>query len=265
LHRVGVFRSSVLVDVVNYAGLPLLAIYGFSMFAYPWIASDWNWTHVQATWDRWQSLNAGALAFLASLVAFNISRFNESRQRERDFVAARAFLPSTLSDLMGYCSRSASILSGLWDAHGDVAHSFKHPELPTDYREVFANCIRHADPAVGSSLSDILVRLQVHEARLHDALSQSFKDIDRTVDKHTLIAYMLRLGELYALIGHLFGFARDEEVFKEARLTWEDLRSAYSVLNFEFEDFYITDQMNLEAFTKRWLERSDGQRVSKPK
>lgn len=160
MHRAGIFKSSILVDVVNYAGLPLLAIYCFSMFVFPWITGGCSWEHVQAVWDRWQSLNAGALAFIASLVAFNISRFNESRQRERDFVAAKAFLPSTLSGLMEYFTRCASIYETLWASEAAAPVAFTPPDLPAGYREVFSNCIRHADPTVGSYLSDILVRLQ---------------------------------------------------------------------------------------------------------
>lgn len=37
-----------------------------------------------------------------AITEFNISRFNEGRQRERDFVAAKTFLPSTLRDALIY-------------------------------------------------------------------------------------------------------------------------------------------------------------------
>lgn len=256
LRRAGTFQSSTLVDFINYAGWPLLAIYGFSMFVYPWLAGNWNWGHVQEVWERWQTFNAAALAFVASLVAFNISRFNESRQRERDFVAAKAFLPSTLSGLMEYCAQSARILGVMWE-HDDASDkAFEHLDLPEDYRDVFSNCIRHADPAVGSYLSNILVRLQVQEARLRDAVRETIKGNDRVVDKHNLIAYLLRLGEIYALLGNLFAFARGEEVFHEKQLGWDDMRSAYSLLGIEVDDFFIDERMNLELFTKRWLERT---------
>lgn len=147
MHRAGIFRSSVLVDIVNYVGIPLLAIYLFSMFIYPWIDGGGSWTHVQAVWDGWQTLNAGALAFLASLIAFNIAKFNENVQREREFVAAKSFLPSTLSTLMEYCSQSARALQALWEANGQPqASPLNQPNLPAGYQEVFSNCIRHADP-----------------------------------------------------------------------------------------------------------------------
>ncbi len=257
MHRAGIFKSSVLVDVVNYAGWPLLLLYGFSMFAYPWIAGGGNWGHVQAVWDRWQTLNAGALAFVASLIAFNISRYNESRQRERDFTAAKAGLPSALSSLMEYCNRSAQVLNQLWEPRGVVPRNLEYPELSRDYREVMSNCIRHADPAIGAYLSSILVRLQVHEARLRDAIGETRNQ--RVVDRHTLIAYMLRLGELHVLLGNLFSFARGEGTFHQKKLTWDDFRGSYLSLDLEVDDLFIDENMNLAAFTKRWLARTAGQ------
>lgn len=226
------------------------------MFIYPWFNGNGTWKEVQLVWDRWQSLNTGALAFIASLIAFNISGFNESRQRERDFVAARAFLPSTLSSLMEYCSRCSTIFVTLWSRTRESRDPIELPELAPDYREVFANCIRHAQPDIGSYLASILVRLQVHEARLRDAVVKANTDLDRTVDRATLITYVMRLGELYALAGNLFGFARGEETFDVKTLTWEVMQTSYRVLDIEIEDLFVTEQMNLEAFTRRWLERA---------
>lgn len=256
MHRAGIFKSSVLVDLVNYAGVPFLVIYAISMFFYPLLA--WaNWEEVQLIWDRWQSLNAAALAFAASLIAFNISKFNEDRQRERDFIAAKAFLPSTLSGLMDYFLSSARIFGTFWESSG-TANSIlpHHPVLPPDYREVFSNCIRHADPAVGTYLSNILVRLQVHDARLRDMVSQADNGQAVDVDRHTLISYLYRLGELYAQIGQLFGFARGEEAFSARKLEWENFRNAYGIFDIDTDDIFIDEHMNLKEFTKRAIERS---------
>ena len=255
MQQPGTSKPSWLFTAANYAGWPLLAIYGLSMFAYPLHAGSWS--HVQDVWDRWQTLNAGALAFLASLLAFNIAKFSENRQREREFIAARAFLPSALSGIMEYCTESARVLERLWERPSAKGNVVAIPSLPQDYREVFSSCIRHADPNVGSYLSNILVRLQVHEARLRDAIGESMKSPTGGVDRHSLLAYLLRLGELYVLIGNVFGFARGEEAFRAKTVAWDDLRSAYSILDLEIDDFYIDDAMNLVAFTKRWIERTN--------
>ena len=259
LHRAGIFRSSVLVDLVNWLGIPFLAIYLFAMFIFPWFNVHSQWRHVQAVWDRWQTLNAGALAFLASLIAFNITKFNENAQREREFAAAKSFLPSTLSELMDYFSQSARVLGGLWEANGrSHATPLNHPDLPANCREVFSNCIRHSDPKVGSYLSNILVRLQIHDSRLRDATRQHQAEARGSVaDRHAILAYIYRLGELYALAGKLFSFARGEEDFDSTRLNWEDFRSAFAILDIELEDIVIDDKMNLQAFTERRLARND--------
>ena len=225
------------------------------MFIFPWLAGKGSWEYVQAVWDRWQSLNTGALAFLASLIAFNISRFNENRQREREFVAAKAFLPSTLSGLMEYFSQCANLYGTLWQSNGAASIPIQHPRLPADYREVFSNCVRHADAAVGSYLSNILVQLQVQEARLREVVANSIADPSHAVDRHTLIVYVFRLGELYALVGNLFGFARGEEPFEDRSLTWENFRNAYGILDLDVDEIFIDETMNLQAFTKRRLDR----------
>lgn len=255
MQRQRAIRTSWLFAAANYAGWPLLAIYGLCMFAYPWNTGSWR--HVQDVWDRWQTLNAGALAFLASLLAFNIAKFTENRQRERDFIAAQAFLPSTLSGIMEYCTQSARILEVMWEGSEANASVPQLPSLPQDYREVFSNCIRHADPDVGSYLSKILIRLQVHEARLRDAVGESARNTERVLDRHSLLVYLLRLGELYVLVGNLFGFARGEDIFSVKSFAWDDFRSAYSILDLEVDDFFIDDSMNLMAFTKRWIERTN--------
>lgn len=213
---------------------------------------------MQAVWDRWQTLNAGALAFLASLVAFNVTRYNDNLQRERNFVSAKAFLPSTLSSLMEYFSRCAGIYASLWETDGQASTPINHPNLPQDYKEVFSKCIQYADPDVGTYLSEILVQLQIHEARLRDVVVQSGAAPAHVVDQYTLLAYVYRLGELYALVGKLFAFARGEEKFEVKPLVWEDFRNAYGVLDLHIGDIHIDEKMNLRAFTERAIKRENG-------
>ena len=241
--------------LLNFVGLPLLAVYGISILVFPWFKYGANWADVQEVWDRWQTLNAGALAFLASVVAFNIARSNSEDQRERDFSAAKAFLPATLSGLMGYCAECARIYEALWEAEGQRRTPMPYVSPPEAHQEVFSNCIRHATPEVGAYLVRILVLLQVQDARLRDAVRHEPGGNQRVVDRYTLLAYVLKLGELYALLGGLFGFARSEESFRSQELTWSELQSAFRIMDLEIDDLYIDDKMNLEAFTIRWLER----------
>lgn len=250
-------RSKTLIDITNFSGIPLLIAYSFAMFIYPCLAGDWDWNYIQAVWDRWQTLNAGALAFLASLVAFNISRYTENSQREREFISARAFLPFTLSNLMEYCVQCAAIYDELWAADGQANCQLEYPGLTSDYRDVFSNCIRYANPEVGSHLSKILVKLQVHEARLRDVVSQSKEAPALVTDRINLFSYMYRLGELHALAGNLFHFARGEKPFEAQPLNWEDFQNSYGILNLELSDLLIDEKINLKSFTQRAIARGE--------
>lgn len=156
---------------------------------------------------------------------------------------------------MEYYSRSARIFTALWESNGATNAVLDHPDLPQDYREVFSNCIRHAEPTVGTYLSKILVILQVHDARLREIVNHSGGDQHRVVNRVTLISYLYRLGELQALANQLFDFARGEEDFNATNLSWEDFRNAYGNLHFVIDDIVFGDDMNLRAFTLRRLER----------
>lgn len=235
----------------------MLAVYVYCMFVHPWFGGAGRWAHVQDVWDRWQTLNAGALAFAASVIAINITRFNERRQRERDFVAARAFLPHTLSGLMEYYRASAAIYKTLWDNGGTAPNPLREPELPVELKEVFKDCIRFAEPAIGERLSSILVKLQVHGARLRDALIPVDGEMVRRLDRASLISYLYRLGQLHALTGQLFSFARGEAEFEDHKLGWDDLSNSFGILDIEVEDI-VAGELTLQKFSERQLAKAGG-------
>lgn len=249
----GAFLSS---KVVKIFGSILLAIYVYSMFVSPFLDSNSNWSYVKGVWERWQTLNAGALAFLASLIAFRIASLSEHRQREREFIAARTFLPEAFSSLMEYLRLSANIYVSLWNAHGRANAGFARPVLTNEYREVFRDCIRHANPTVGAYLANILVLLQVHDARMRQVLEQVGPGQEQAVTRHNVLTYLYRTGELYALLGKQFEFARGQDHFNESPLSWEEFRNAYGILRIHFEQIYIDPTSNLEAFTRRRIERT---------
>lgn len=256
MKHIGVLQPDRLVDILNWIGIPLALLYIGSMFVYPWFDKGWDWDLVQNVWDRWQSLNVGMLAFISSITAFNIARFNANKQRKRDFQATKAFLPAALSELMDYLELSAAILVQGWKANGRQPLSIEAPSLPDGYRDIFQQCIRYAEPDVGDYLSKILVRLQIHNSRIRDYV-ENYENAERVdPDRHNLLTYLYRLGELQALTGKLFGFARNEEEFNNDPLEWEDFRNAFGNLDIWVEDYRIDEAMNLEDFTKRAIARS---------
>lgn len=259
MRNLGIFQPEKLIGFLTFVGLPAAVFYFICMFVFPWVDGNFVWSHVQNVWDRWQSLNVAMLAFVSSITAFNISKFNAEKQREREFLASKAFLPAALSELVSYFKASAALLEAGWESEPGNRPAFLAPVLPQEFKEVFASCIRHAEPSVGDYLSLILVRLQVHDARLRGYIDQRGDNDQFNPDKYNLITYFYRLGELQALVGKLFEFARNNGDFDSTPLDWETFRNAYGNLDIEIDNIRIDDNMNLEAFTKRAISRHANQ------
>lgn len=253
MKHIGIVKADTMVSIMNWVGIPLFLVYALCMLGAPWLNGDWIF--VQKVWDRWQTLNVGVLAFISSVIAFNISKYNANKQRERQFVAAKAFLPHALSELTSYCKLGSILLREAWERLGDTEVqpspiAAELPELPESYKETFSRCISEADPDVADYLANILVKLQVHHSRLKE-LKDTFGQGGRMVwVRPNVMSYLFRLGELQALINRLFGFARGMEPFDGSSLLWEDYRNAYSNLDVE-----IADVDDLEGFTNRAISR----------
>jgi hypothetical protein len=252
-------RPDTLIGLLNFIGLPVAALYVICMFVWPWMSGYGNWEHVQNVWDRWQSLNVGMLAFISSITAFNISKYNAEKQREREFLAAKAFLPAAFSELTSYFRASAELFNAAWRASATYIPNLTAPEPPQEYKPVFGDCIRHAEPHVGDYLSRILVDLQIHDARMRSHVEQYRGNTLSTLDRRNLISLIYRLGELQALVNKIFDFARNMEPFDSSPLKWDDFRSAYLGLNIRVEQISINNEMNLEAFTQRAISRNSSQ------
>ncbi|HWV19374.1 MAG TPA: hypothetical protein VNZ68_12440 [Rhodocyclaceae bacterium] len=228
---------------------PFIALYAISMFVYPWFEGDW--THVQNVWERWQALNVGLLAFASSIIAFSIAQRENEKQRNRQFIAARAFLPQALSELCTYSSRCAELLQSHNPTEGRATSAkVPTPALPVDYREIFSQCIRYSDPIVADALAKILADLQVLHARL-DSLSNPGATMSITFREGNWKVYVYSLGNLRARINKLFDFARGKAGFDSSLLSWEELKNAYFNLDFHH------DLDELEDFSKRQLRRGD--------
>ncbi len=259
MRSLGFLKADKLVDLLNWVGVPTALLYLVSMFAAPWLLGDWDWIYVQNVWDRWQSLNVGMLAFISSLVAFNIAKFNAEKQREREFAASKAFLPAALSELITYFKESAVVFQLGWDAEPGIRPAFVVPTLPQGYKDVFTKCIQYAEPEVGDFLSRILMRMQIHDARLRSYIGEENGKHHFTPQRHNLITYFYRLAELQALVGKLFDFARGLEPFDASDLVWEDFHNAFGNLNVWADDIELENIGTLAAFTQRAISRNASQ------
>lgn len=256
MKRLGFFKSETLIGIVNTVGLPLAALFAICMIGWPWIAGRGSWGYVQDVWDRWQSLNVGLLAFISSVVAFNIARYNNDRQRAREFLAARASLPATLSSLTYYFKQSADFFSRAWQTANNASDSnLAVPELPHGFQSVFADCIRHAEPEIGEYLAKILARVQIHDSRIRSFAANTSIPGNVSSTKHMLIGYIFRLGELQAMVDNIFDFARNMGKFDNTPLDWSDFEKSYSVLDINPKDIVVHNYTNLEALTGHFIER----------
>lgn len=237
-----------------FIGIPYLA----SMLIFPLMQG--NWKHVHSVWYTWQSFNTGVLAFTASIFALNAVRYTEEKKRQRNFVAARAFLPQALSELTTYFEKSSKLMVEAWSRAKDNSDWCKTPlnsecpELPSSYRQVFKDCISEAYPEVADHFAYILVRLQIHHSRMK-SLVRDFSEDNNTVQiPYSLMTQVFALAELQALINQLFEFSRGMGSFDNKPLSEDDFYTCYRLWSIE-----IDKNIELKSFT----ERNHGKRWSK--
>ena len=223
------------------------------MLINPFVIGDWD--YVLKVWSSWQSLNVGILAFISSLIAFSISKYNSEKKRSREFVAAKAFLPEALSELCRYFKESAVLYVEAYIRASDKEDSCKTslnialPNLPADYRDVFSKCISTAKPDVGEHLAYILSRLQVHNARLKISHIEFKPESSMVKIPSGIMANIYHLGELQALVNKTYTFARSTGVIDFSSVTLSEFINAYRCLDIEIEEIN-----ELYEFTKRACE-----------
>ncbi|MCG3844687.1 hypothetical protein I3262_05160 [Photobacterium damselae] len=227
------------------------------MVIYPLTQGDWK--HVHAVWYTWQSLNTGILAFIASIFALNAVRYTEEKRRQRNFIAARAFLPQALSELSTYFEESSKFVNEAWERAKDKSDHCKTPlkekdcpELPVGYQQVFKDCISEASPEVAEHLAYILVRLQIHHSRMK-SLVKSFSADSHTIQAPSnLIAQVFALAELQGLVNQLFKFSRGTAPFDNKPLSVDNFYSCYDNWGVDIDESDDLKDFTERNHSKRW-------------
>lgn len=248
----------------------LTPIYAVAMLVCPWFATNGSWKHVHQVWYDWQSLNVGMLALISSAIVFKAAKYQSDAQRRRDFRAAQAFLPEAISELARYLKSCATALDSAWhaaiarrsaDGTSDPAVATP-PTLPESHREVFAQCIRFAEPEVGDFLATTLAKLQVLNSRLSGLLPNT--DPDRRImvihGTDAVLTYLHSLAILQMRINRLYPFARNEEPLDIGPATWDEAENAYRNLELRPGEYECPRVGTLEAFSQRWVQRQHGKR-----
>ncbi|EGR9012128.1 hypothetical protein I8D63_001763 [Vibrio parahaemolyticus] len=233
-----------LIRSLNFFSVVAIIVYLYSMFIHPFIEGKWSWQYVHGVWYSWQALNVGMLAFGSSIIALNISRYHAAKQLEREFIAAKAFLPQALKELCDYFRKSAKVLSEAYESSKEPkrkrnALKTEIPDTPERHIPVFKECIKSATPDVAEYLAKILVLLQIHDARMQEIRTEGVGN--PSYRKSCLYS----LAELQVLVDDLFDFARSEKPFSDRKLTAEKFSSAFAALSFNVS---IRDE--LEAYVK---------------
>ena len=209
------------------------------MFFAPLIQGRGDWGYIQMVWDRWQALNVGMLALVASLIALRTVTMQERERARRELISSRAFLPQALSDLAEYCFESARFLEqaklyrATQDETGQVTTAPRIPEFPADVYTTFDRCIRAAPHREGGYITSLVHELQVHRSRLRSFRlgGESAGDQVR-VHQLTTVAYLAALILIRARIDVLLPWARSDVQTIDSRLTEANMVTALKLLGF---------------------------------
>jgi hypothetical protein len=221
-------KPETLINALKFMGAAFVFSYIVSMIIVPLLAGGFSWEHLLRVWSHWQSFNVGVLAFISSLIALNISRFNEYKRRQRQYVAAKAFLPSALSELTSYCKDCAKVMLNA-NSKLDIPAplEFEVPELPHEYKAVFSKCIELAEPNVAEYLAIMLTRLQINHARMNSLHDSFAKKNGLIITWHSIASRIYDIGELQYLINSIFNYARNISTFESKEPKYDDFASAY--------------------------------------
>lgn len=199
-----------------------------------------GWYGMLNVWSEWQTFNAGMIALLAAVitafVAMHIDRNARNREkvklrqeqkfnlerREREFIAARAFLPHALSSITHYaesCSKALNVALKV-DRKIDrailasmVSEKIKTADKPTGFESVFRDCIKYGNETESKLLVSLLSELQIFLSRM-SAFENNEESRLNTID---MLVYSIRFN---FIVSRYFEFSRfgsevDQSPFKE--------------------------------------------------
>lgn len=156
-----------LIDGLTVAAFIFAPPYLYAMVFYPYIESGFDWNYLQAVWENWQTVNAGVLAFLASIVAITLAQMNARNRDAQNLSASLGFLASSLHEISSFCSKCAVVYNYVrTDTSMFGALSLPDLPIPTAHRETFRECIKYSDRSIRVTLSSILSDLQILRANM---------------------------------------------------------------------------------------------------
>lgn len=191
---------------------------------------------------EWQTLNSAFVALFASFIALYATQYNVRKQKERDFIASKAFLPEALSELTVYLESSVKLLIEAYKRESDETDSCKTqltqnlPSLPDKYKVTFRDCIHSGEYEVSEYLSSILRDLQVHNSRLVNTYEEFSPSRIFSRNASNQSAEIFAFAKLHAKIGRLYPFARNKGELDISYIKREELMNSFSNLKIDSND-----------------------------
>ncbi|WP_334064337.1 hypothetical protein [Alteromonas genovensis] len=195
------------------------------MVILPWTSGT---NHLLATWEKWQSFNAGMIGLFAASIAVYAAYYQYRNRLEREFNANIALLPSGLSVLLNRLQRKADYCVHCYETKRDSQEHVISIEQAgeielTDLQQgIIKNCIANANDELSEQLIRLLHELQV----LNSRLSVIAPD---TPARTSIPDLLFQLATTYALAAHiLLKIRKTDEKLDE--ITEDDIPNALANL-----------------------------------
>lgn len=264
-------------------------VYPYCSGGYDWDYLIWVLGYWQTFNAAMIALFSSFIAFIMMLFKLNVERENLEKERERNFTASRAFLPNVFYDLTVYCEKCAKlqmdafrktqkverlenemeelkkldhneekfnaiqVVEKMLDEARAAKLDYGFVNLPDSYTEVFRRCIKYANQEVSLYLSELITKLQIHNARINDLVSNFHQDSGEIYFTSSFLDDFLYLGTIRVLIDRQYNFARGMSDFDNSPIIWDEYRNAYSVMNIWIEVVVDRFGCTLEKYTKKHL------------
>ncbi len=207
----------------------LLISYVVCMLIFPW--SQGGWVYVQSVWSEWQSLNAGFLALLSSVIVLLATHMQIYEQRKRDLTASKSLLPYTLSGISSYLYDCASIVMDIYSEKDNTIKSkYRKPVLPIGSFNVMSDCIKNSDIETAENIKSIMTMLQVHHDRVV-ALCNGRWSVSNT----NICCLFHNMAMINSMVEELYSFSRAKHTAVAYEPSIESIVNSYNALDVEYE------------------------------
>jgi len=172
----------------------------------------------------WQTLLAGALAFIGALwtvvsirAQIKQAELQAEGVRKREEFASKAILPLALSQISRYAQDCIELLNPLTIApQARVGPEMKAPRVPDNVVAVLQQSARYAEEKIATRIAALLGKIQVQQSRIGELLHRRSGE---PIIVHEGVSNIIDAADVYARTGELFDYARDiEETRRRAPL-----------------------------------------------